>query len=62
MLARALTLSSLFLAAACGHHAAPAANTPAGGTSPSVSASTTLALDGAPWTIAVAGTAAADGE
>ena len=63
MLARALVLSSLLVATACGGKAAttttPAAPTPA---PPTPAASTPFELEGVSWTIAVAGDVAPDPE
>ncbi len=61
MLARALLVSSLAAAAACGGTSAPVA--PAPGNAPSAApASTSFALEGVSWTIAAGGTVSADGE
>lgn len=68
-LARPLSLSMLFVAtvAACGGKATPSPQAPQapqsiGAPGPGASASTTFTFDGAPWTIAVAGTLAADAD
>jgi hypothetical protein len=62
MIARAVVLVSLIAAAGCGNKARPAPTTPAGGAGATggAAASTVVALDGVPWTLAVAGTVSAD--